>query len=213
MIDPIFDTATNIGYDIASIVGTLAFAISGFLMGVRHRLDAMGLFIVSALPAVGGGILRDTLVNRLPATLVNPEGFFLVILAVLCSFLFRLHKIDNLENRFLFVISDSLGLVAFSITGAMVGIQTGFNIFGVVILAFLTAVGGGIIRDILVNDVPVILQKGFYGSIAVIIAGMMYGLNYFQFINVYTTFFVFLCGITLRLVAYFYRWNLPKINY
>lgn len=213
MVDPVLSLATDVGFNISSAIGTLAFAFSGFLMGVRHRLDIMGLCITSALPAVGGGIIRDILINKVPTTLINPEGFWLVISAILIGFLFKLHKVDNLENRLLFVVSDSLGLVAFSITGTLIGIEAGLNIFGIIILSFMTAVGGGIIRDILVNDVPVILQSGFYGTIAVIVALSLFAIDHLGYNNTLSTLLVFIAAITIRLLAHFRKWNLPKINY
>lgn len=213
MADSILFLATDVGFNMSSAVGTLAFAFSGFLMGVRHKLDIMGLCITSTLPAVGGGIIRDILINKIPSSLVNPEGFIIVASAIILGFAFKLHKVNNLENRLLFVVSDSLGLVAFSITGALIGIEAGLNIFGIIILSFLTAVGGGIIRDILVNDVPVILQSGFYGSIAVIVAISLYLIDLAGYNNTFSILCVFIAGITLRLLAHFKKWNLPKIQY
>lgn len=212
-LNDFFLLANELGFSAASIIGTLAFAFSGFIMGANHRLDIMGIFIASALPAVGGGILRDIIVGRTPAVLSDPEPLMIVTLAVLIGFLFRLHKVTNLEKHVLFIISDSLGLVAFSITGALVGIEVGLNIFGVIVLAFITAVGGGIIRDVLINNVPMILQGGFYGTVSVLIALAMYFLNLYGYNNSISLAILFIAGMAVRLTAYFKDWYLPRLNY
>jgi uncharacterized membrane protein YeiH len=205
--------ATELGFSASSFIGTVAFALSGFLMGVRSRLDIMGIFIVSALPAAGGGVVRDVLVGRVPNLLVNIEPVLLITGTILVAFLFKLHQKADLERKMLFVVSDSLGLVAFSISGALVGIEAGLSVFGVIILAFITAVGGGIIRDVLVNNVPMILRGGFYGSVAVLVAATLYFLNIAGYNNLFTSLGLLIYGLTLRLLAYFRHWELPRVHY
>ena len=205
--------ANEFGFAAAGVIGTLAFAFSGFIVGANSRLDIMGIYIVSALPAVGGGFVRDIIVDKTPNILSTPEPLLIVTIAVLMGFLFKLHKINNLEGKTLFIISDSLGLVAFSITGSLVAIDVGLNIFGVIVLSFLTAVGGGIIRDILINNVPMILQGGFYGSVAVLIAVSIFILDKYGYNNNASLLVVFISFMAIRLCAYFKNWHLPKINY
>ena len=103
-------------FEIASLIGSVAFALSGFLIGVRKELDVMGLFIVSMLTANGGGAVRDVLVGKTPSVLTDPFAFYLVLGCVFISLAIRLHKYAGLERRHIFLLSDSVGLVAFSIT-------------------------------------------------------------------------------------------------
>ena len=143
--------------EIADIVGIICFALSGFLISVHYKLDILGVFISSFLTALGGGMIRDVLADRTPYVFTTNLPVILVVATVAIALLFKLHKIDDLEGKTAFIISDAVGLVSFSITGSIVAIQNDFNFLGVLILAFLTAVGGGTIRDILINRVPSIL--------------------------------------------------------
>ena len=131
---------------------------------------------------------------------------------VLIALLFKLHKIDDLEGKTAFIISDAIGLVSFSITGSIVAIQNEFNFLGVLILAFLTAVGGGTIRDILINRVPSILVSEFYATVALIIASIMFILEVLELRNLGTITIVFIFGVALRLLAYYRKWHLPKLS-
>jgi uncharacterized membrane protein YeiH len=195
---------------IASLAGGIAFALSGFLAGTKKKLDWMGLFILSFLTANGGGILRDLLTDRTPVILLSNEPFFIALVVTLAGSLFKLQRYAELENQWLFVICDAVGLVAFAITGSLVALEINAPFFGFVTLAFLTAAGGAILRDILVNNVPEVLHSGFYGSIAILVAVAFYLLNMQAMLTPLSVLAVFTGGLVLRLVAYHYRWNLPK---
>lgn len=202
-IDPLF---------YASFIGSIAFAFSGYMLGVRRELDIVGLFIVSMLTANGGGVVRDVLLGRVPGVLTDISAFWLVLAVVIISIIFRLHRYSNLEQRLFFVISDSVGLVAFSITGASMGIEHDLNYFGVLLLAFLTATGGGIVRDILLNEVPTVLSSGFYGSVALIVGSVMYAFSGFDMKFDWYIPSIFVLALALRLIAHFRGWRLPKVK-
>ncbi len=197
---------------LASLIGTVAFALSGFLVGVRKELDLMGVFILSMLTANGGGAVRDTLVGRLPGVLTDISAFLTVVGVIAIAMLLRLHKHKQLEKSRLFILSDSMGLAAFSVTGALVGIEEGLSIFGVMVLAFLTASGGGIIRDLMVNEVPSVLSSDFYGSIAILMGAMLYGLHELGMDSNLTVLLVFGVALILRLIAYYLGWRLPRMS-
>lgn len=197
----------------ADVIGITAFAISGFLAGVRHQLDMLGLIIVASLTALGGGIIRDMMLNRTPFAFSEYYPALTVIITVTAAVVFKLYRWEAIERKWVFVVSDTVGLVAFSITGALLGIRADFNFFGVIIVSFLTAIGGGVTRDILINQVPTVLTGGFYGSIALIMAVMLLLLNLFNVMNEITIIGVALFGIALRLVAYARSWELPRIRY
>lgn len=196
----------------ASMVGGGAFALSGYLAATRKELDLMGIFIVAFLTANGGGVLRDLLVSHPPVILRGTESFWLTACVITFAALFNIQRFDNLEKRWFFVICDSVGLVAFGITGALVAIEENIHFFGVLTLALLTATGGGIIRDILTKEVPEVLHSGFYGSVALILAIALYGLHQAEQLTPLFIMAVFATALILRLIAYWRNWQLPKIS-
>ncbi len=196
---------------ISGIVGGIAFATSGFIVGARKKLDLMGILILAFLTANGGGVLRDLLTGQPPAMMKNAEPFWLVGLTVLACLACRLQKRSGLERSWIFILSDGVGLVAFGITGAMTGITLGVHSFGVLTLSLLTAVGGGIIRDLLVSEVPEVLHGGFYGSVALLLGCALFALHVAGWMNPVSIMAVFAGGLALRLVAYRYKWSLPKV--
>lgn len=196
----------------ADILGIIAFALSGFLVGVRNHLDLLGLIISASLTALGGGIVRDVILGRTPFAFNEYYPAITVITTILLIFAFRLYRREQLERQWLFVISDTIGLVAFSITGALLAIEVEFNFFGVMILSFLTAVGGGVLRDTMINQVPSVLISDFYGSIAVIVSVLLLILAHFDMITTLGVAGVAGFAIALRLLAYTKQWHLPKLT-
>ena len=197
--------------EIADIIGIICFALSGFLIAVHYKLDILGVFISSFLTALGGGMIRDALADRTPYVFTTNLPVILVVATVLIALLFKLHKIDDLEGKTAFIISDAIGLVSFAITGSIIAIQNEFNFLGVLILAFLTAVGGGTIMDILINRVPSILVSEFYATVALIVATIVFILEVLELRSLYTLTIIFIFGVALRLLAYYRNWHLPKL--
>lgn len=197
---------------IADIFGIVAFALSGFVVGVRHKLDLLGLFIASALTALGGGVVRDVILNRTPFAFNEYYPSLTVFLTLFFAFVFRQHLKAKLERQWIFVISDTIGLVAFSLTGALLAMDAGFNFFGVIMLSFLTAVGGGVLRDTMINQVPSVLISDFYGSIALIVAILVLLIHAFWIINPLSVALIATFAITLRLLAYTKQWHLPRLE-
>ncbi len=197
---------------VASFVGSVAFAVSGFLVGARKGLDVMGIFILAFLTANGGGVIRDLLVARSPAILYSMEPFWVTGGVMLLASACRLQRLAGLERRWFFVISDGIGLVAFGITGALIGIEAGVHFFAVLVLSLLTATGGGIVRDLLVNEVPEVLHGGFYGTIALLLGAAIYGLHLGGWVTPISLITVFALALALRLIAYHRQWRLPKVT-
>jgi uncharacterized membrane protein YeiH len=197
---------------VADIIGIIAFTISGYLVAVRNELDLLGVLISSFLTALGGGIVRDVILDTTPFTFREyyPATTVLVVLTI--AIIFKLYTKKEIERKFFFVISDTIGLVAFSITGALLALNVGFNIFGVVILSFLTAVGGGLTRDILINKIPDVLISDFYGSIALLVALLLFCCKALDFLNELSIAAIAVIAISVRLVAYFRGWRLPKLQ-
>ncbi len=207
---------TNIYFimmEVISIIGTIAFTISGFLVGVRKQLDWLGVLVLALLTAIGGGMIRDVMVSRLPVVFSDNTSLIAIFLTLfVVKALFHLDLKASRMRAGLFLLADSIGLVAFSITGAQVGLLLELNLFGVILLGFVTAVGGGMVRDVLVNDIPIILHQDFYGSIAVLVSLSLYLLDIIGWLNVMTMNMVFIGGLAVRFLAYRYHLTLPKIN-
>lgn len=197
---------------VADILGIVAFTLSGFLVGVRNNLDLLGLIISASLTALGGGVVRDVILDRTPFAFNEYYPAITVISTIAIAFAFRLYHREQIERQWLFVISDTIGLVAFSITGALLAIAADFNFFGVIILSFLTAIGGGVLRDILINQVPAVLVSDFYGSIALIVSILLLLLVSLGWMGTFGVASVAGFAVILRLLAYLKQWHLPKLN-
>ncbi len=195
----------------AETLGMIAFTSSGYYIARRNRLDWLGIYVSAFLTALGGGIVRDILIDRAPVSLTHSLPIYLVFGITTALLLWhRLHPGD-LESKPLFVLVDAIGMVSFAISGALVTLETThFNIAGVTAMAFTTAIGGGILRDILLNRVPYVLHGGFYGIIAIGVGVTLSGLHTFSWLNTVTIISVFVLGVTLRMVAYKREWHLPR---
>jgi uncharacterized membrane protein YeiH len=197
---------------VADIIGVCAFTLSGFLVGVRKNLDILGVLIASLMTALGGGILRDTLALRVPFAFEHSYPAFAVIITISLALILRLHKKGELESKRRFIIADAIGLVSFSITGAIVALEGGFNLFGVLMLSFITAIGGGMIRDIMINEVPFVLKSEFYGSISILVGLSIYLLDNFMLLDRISTLLVAILFLFIRLFAYFKGIKLPRLS-
>jgi len=198
--------------EVADFIGITSFALSGFLAGVRHRLDIFGVTLLAFLTALGGGIARDVIVGHIPLSMQNFSLCLIVLSTLVVAVAIGLQKKTELDQKLIFVISDAVGLAAFSISGSIVAINAGLNGFGVAVLSLLTAVGGGMVRDMLVNDVPAILKSEFYATIAIMVGISMYLLGENGALNLYTIFSLFVFALALRMVAYLKEWHLPKLG-
>ncbi len=198
--------------ELADIIGIISFALSGFLIAIHYKLDILGVFISAFLTALGGGVIRDAIAGRTPYIFSHDLPIILVVVTVIIALIFKLHKISNLESKTAFILLDAIGLSSFAITGSLVAIENEFNFLGILILAFLTAVGGGTTRDILINKIPFILVSEFYATVAMFIGLVMYLLNEFNQINLFNLTIVFVLGTIFRLLAYYKKWHLPKLS-
>lgn len=198
-------------FEIAEYVGTIAFAMSGFFVAIRAKLDFLGVLISVFLTAFGGGILRDIIVDEKPYSFTHDMPAVMVFSIMTLLIVFRFHKKESIENKSWFIISDSIGLVSFSITGALIALENELNITGVLALSFVTAVGGGITRDIIINEVPFVFKTGFYGTVSLLVGAMLYLLHMFHITSFYAVAVVFILGVALRVVAYYKKWSIPLI--
>ena len=198
-------------FEIAETIGIIAFAMSGFFIATRNKLDFLGVLISVFLTALGGGIIRDVIVDKTPYTFSHNTPALIIVAVMVLLVVFKFHKKESIENKAYFILSDSIGLISFSITGALIALEHDLNLTGVLALSFITAVGGGIIRDVIINEIPFVLKTGFYGTIALMIGLILYILNVYGMMDVLSLSIVFILGVILRLVAYYNRWAIPMI--
>lgn len=189
------------------ILGTIAFAISGALMAMNKKMDPFGVFIIGFVTAVGGGTLRDVLIGKQPVIWMNDITYiFLIGFAVIIAIIFR-KKLKHLQKSlFLF---DTIGLGIFTITGTEIGINANFHPIISIALGTMTACFGGVIRDILCNEVPVLFRKEIYATACIfgsIVFIILYNFNIDQNIVYVSTSLIV---ITIRLVAVKYKLSLP----
>ena len=160
-------------------IGTFAFAISGGLVAVRHRLDLFGVLVLSFAAATAGGIVRDVLLGATPPTSIVDWRYFAVsMLAGLLTF-YRHAQVERMRNPV--QLFDAVGLALFAVLGADKALAAGLGPVGAVMLGVLTGIGGGITRDVLVAEIPHVLRRELYAVAAlagatVVVAGDAFGL-------------------------------------
>ncbi|MEO6042980.1 MAG: TRIC cation channel family protein [Tepidiformaceae bacterium] len=143
--------------DILDRVGLVAFALGGVEVGVRRRLDVFGLLVMGVVTATGGGLMRDVIVGRLPLVIDRWDYVLWPIAGSLLAI--WLVAVRRAFPKSLLAVADAAGLGAFSAAGALVAIQADLPVPAVVLLAILTATGGGVVRDLLADRVPVVLRS------------------------------------------------------
>ncbi|WEK20726.1 MAG: trimeric intracellular cation channel family protein [Candidatus Pedobacter colombiensis] len=195
-------------YYFLDLAGTFVFAISGAAAAKQRGLDLFGICAIAFTVACGGGIIRDLCIGAIPpAGLTNWQ--YLVVAIVATGMTIGLYPfVQRLNHPVLFF--DALGLSLFAVTGAQKSIAYGHNAEVAILLGITTAVGGGVLRDILLNRIPVILEKEIYASAALIGASIVVIGNYLNWLSSdWISIIALLICFGLRLLALHYRWNLP----
>ena len=204
------------------IIGSIAFSISGAMVGIRLGMDMFGVIVLGCCTACGGGMCRDVILGRFPAFMQNPRYLWIAALTALITFMvvyLNRHHLLGLSYRgkkrmdFILNLTDAIGLGAFTVVGIMVCEQLGYkgDYFVLIFMGVLTACGGGLLRDTMAGVKPYIFTKHIY-AIASILGGMMFivicEMGYeFRAVVISCIFMV-----ALRLLAARYRWSLPKLK-
>lgn len=195
---------------VLDILGTFAFAISGALVASDKKLDLFGVIIIAFVTAVGGGMLRDVLINAHPINWIADLNYLWTILAaVIFTFLFK-SKIAHLsKTMFLF---DTIGISVFTLLGLEKGLSFDLHPVIALIMGMISAVFGGVLRDVLTNKIPLIFEKEIYAS-ACLVGGISYLiLNYFH-IQENIIFIISASVIVIiRVIAVKFHLQLPKIK-
>jgi len=196
-------------FELLDYIGTGVFAISGALAAMNRKFDPFGVVMLAIVTAVGGGSLRDVLIGRTPVGWMQDINYAYIILGVaILAILFRPYLVYFRRTMFLF---DAIGLGLFTIIGVELGLEAELHPLICVLLGTLSAAFGGVIRDILCNEVPLIFHKEVYASLS-ILGGITYlllqktGLST-DAIYLITSLFV----VLLRILAVRFEWVIPKL--
>jgi uncharacterized membrane protein YeiH len=194
--------------EIIDLLGTIAFAISGALAAMNKKLDPFGVIIIGFVTAAGGGTLRDILIGQSPVSwMLNANLLYTILLCVIVTFIFRKWLSRLRRTLFLF---DTIGIGLYTVVGIETGIASGSHPIMCITLGCITACFGGVIRDILVNEIPVIFRKNIYATAC--IAG---GIVYFGLMRFEVPEFLILpiaggTVILIRALAVTFKWQLPR---
>ena len=205
--------------EILEIVGTIAFAISGALVGVKKKHDLFGVMVLGIVTALGGGTIRDVLIGNIPPMMFQNYRYAVIAAVVsLLTFIIAYNLRKDLGKYTAFLnsllnVMDALGLGAFTIGGMNAAIRLGYreNAFLVIFVGVLTGIGGGMLRDVLADDVPFVLYKQIY-ALASVFGGILYYVLLQNGAGYTLAMGVGVCSILLtRLLAACLRWDLPRI--
>lgn len=199
------------------VAGTISFAVAGAMAALEKRVDLFGVIFLGATTALAGGIIRDILVGKIPPSAFSNYRYMAIaaataLIVFLIARMFREYyqhhvEVVNAVNN----VFDAAGLGAFTITGAKVAMSMGYteNGFFVVFLAMVTGIGGGVLRDLMIGEIPFVLRKRIY-AVASILGGMVYYQLVWRIDDMAAAFIGIAVVFRLRMLATIFKWNLPK---
>lgn len=198
-------------FHLLDIIGTMAFAMSGALTAMHKKLDAFGIFIIAFVTAVGGGTLRDIMIGRTPVGwMLDLKYVYVIIIGFILAIVFR-KKFDRLRTSlFLF---DTIGLGVFTLIGLEKGINIGLHPVICIALGTMTACFGGVIRDILCTEIPVIFRKEIYATVCIFGGIVFFFLKEMNLENDILYLITSVIIISGRLMAVKFKWYLPTLEH
>ncbi len=190
------------------LIGTAAFAASGAWAGIRHKMDLLGVLVLGLVTATGGGTLRDILLGDFPPFCLKDETYLYLSIAVSLAVFFFHNRLTWLQNPLL--VFDAIGLGTFVVigTGKALAFHTGF--LGAVMMGMMTATAGGVVRDVLSNQVPLILRREVYASACLAGGALLYLLRHLPLPPGLSALLAALTVIVVRLLAIRNNWELPR---
>ena len=189
--------------------GTFVFAISGAVAAVRHRLDTFGLIVLAFAAGNAGGITRDLLIGAVPPAAIA-HWAYLGVSARAATFVFLFYPwVQRLAHPVLWM--DAVGLAFFAVAGSTKALNHGLGPTAAVLLGVLTGVGGGMLRDVLVRQIPTVIRADFYASAALVGAVVLVGGTYLGLPLELTSILGGLLCFFLRAMAILYSWRLPNV--
>lgn len=193
------------------IIAITAEAMTAALSAGRRNMDWIGVCIIAWVTALGGGTIRNILLDHYPMTWVEHPEYLLItaggalFAALIASLMKRL--------RILFLYLDALGLVVFTIIGCQVAGQMQLPVVIVLLSGMITGCAGGVLRDVLCNDVPLLFRKEVYASVSILTGGIYVGAEHLGYSTHLATIIAAIAGLILRLLAIRYKWQMPKFVY
>ncbi len=186
--------------------GTVVFAISGALVAARKGMDLMGFAILATVTGIGGGTLRDLILARSVFWVAHWEYIVICVLTAIATFYF----VHHVRRRFSWLLwADAVGLAAFSVLGVQIALSTGTNPFIAIIMGMMTAAFGGLIRDVLAGEPPLLLHREIYAS-AALLGGVVYALfGVVLHQPVWALILGFIVALVVRALGIVYHWHLP----
>lgn len=192
-----------------SILGSFTFAISGALIAMRKKFDPFGVLIIAFVTAVGGGTLRDVLLTEKSVFWLEQTSYIYFVLAgTVFAIIFR-KRLNPLSKRLMFF--DAIGLGLYTITGVQIGLEYHLSSVNCVILGVITGSFGGVIRDILVNKIPVIFKKEIYATVSIVGSILYLMMSHFGVRNPVLQIVPVVFIIVVRLLVIYYKISLPSI--
>lgn len=193
-------------FGIFSIIGTIAFAVSGAIVAMEEEYDILGVFVLGLVTAFGGGVVRNMLIG-VPITSLWSHGYLLkiAIIAMTIAFLLPLNWIQRWRRSEAFF--DAIGLSAFAIQGALYATEMKHPLSAVLVAAMLTGIGGGIIRDVLAGRKPLVLKDEIY-AVWAMLGGVVIGQGWAK--SDLELLILFVIIITFRMLSVYFKWKLPR---
>lgn len=193
-------------FSVFSLIGTIAFAISGAVVAMEEEYDILGVYVLGLVTAFGGGVIRNLLIG-MPVTMLWSQGYLLKTAIVAMTIVFLLPVRWILRWRRSEAFFDAIGLAAFAIQGALYATQMNHPLSAVLVAAMLTGIGGGIIRDLLAGRKPLVLKDEIY-AVWAMLAGLAVGLG--LFVGTVELLLLFVLIITFRMLSVYFKWKLPR---
>lgn len=193
------------------IVAIAAEAMTAALAAGRRRMDWFGVCVLACVTALGGGTLRDTLLGHYPLVWVKEPWLLILCCAAALVTIVLARFMDRL--RWPFLLLDALGLVVFTIIGCDIALEMGQPPIIVIVAGMMTGIGGGVLRDLLCNDVPLVFSGELYATVS-IVTGVIYylGLSWGG-AHEFVTVLAMVVGFALRSFAILFNWGMPKFIY
>ncbi|APR96244.1 membrane protein [Pandoraea thiooxydans] len=198
---------SHVVYTALDLVGTFAFAISGAVAARQRRLDLFGIAAVAFTVACGGGIVRDVCIGAVPPAGLSNWRYLAASLCAAALTILAYPKIRRLRHSVL--LFDAIGLGLFAVSGAQKALTYGHSAELAILLGIVSAVGGGVMRDVMLSRVPAILEREIYASAALLGAVIQVGLHYAGWSNAWTPWLATLACVTVRLASLYFGWRLP----
>ena len=210
----------SIWWYIFDIMGTLAFAVSGVLVAVSKRMDLFGIFVLAAATAIGGGIIRDLMLGHTPPIALQSSLYFFLIIAAMLGTTAMIRYFDaHIRSKvmhhsaYIYLAGDTIGLASFTITGTLSGLYFNPDMWVLIImLGVITAVGGGVIRDVLAGKVPSVLVHDIYATAALLGSVTLYVLVIFDWPVDVAALISFFTTVSSRVVAIKAKLDMPHVK-